>query len=117
MSAPRAASAGGVADLTIQNDVQGELALRPAAMQTLAYMADRGGEIGWNWEGIKQATREMITDLIEGGLIVEREYLTHALQLNPPLGLRLTDEGRNVIAAHRQRKIVAGTIKPVEAPG
>lgn len=105
-------SAGfGVADLTVQNDVQGELKIRQAAMQTLEHIADHGGEINWSWDHIKQATIEMVADMIEDDLIVEREYITHALQVNGRLTLRLTDKGRNVVETHRRRKIVAGSVK------
>ena len=103
----------GVANLTIHNDVAGELKLRPAALQTLEYIADKNGEINWSWENIKPATREMVADLIQDGLVIEREFVTHALQLTGKLTLKLTDKGRNVVELHRKRKITASAVKPL----
>lgn len=105
---------GGFADVTIKNDVAGELKLGTAAMQTLEYLADRGGEVRWSWEGIQPATREMVADLICAELVKEREYVTSALQLHGTLTLWLTDKGRNVVEIHRKRKIVASEVKPLE---
>ena len=102
----------GVADLKIQNDVAGELKLRPAAIKTLEYLIEKGGEVNWSWEGIKQETREMVADLIEAGLCVEREHVTHAWQVKPDrLTLKITEKGRNVIDVHHKRKIVPGAVK------
>lgn len=110
----------GVAELTVKNDVAGELELGQWHTFTLENIADRGGEIPWDWNVMmakdvtpaKLAARnEMIADLIVHGLVVEREYVTHARQLNGKLALRLTDKGRNVVELHRQRKIVAGAVK------
>ena len=113
MSAPDI-ELGGFAEVTIQNDVAGELELRPAAMQTLEYLADRGGEVAWSWENIQNATREMVADLIQSELVKELEYVTSALQLHGRLTLKLTDKGRNVVEIHRKRKIVASAVKPLE---
>lgn len=100
----------GVADLKIENDVAGELRLRPAAIKTLEYIAQRGGEVSWTWEGIKQETREMVADLILAGILIEREYVTDARQLHGRLALKLTDKGRNVLETHGKRKIVASKV-------
>lgn len=108
---------GGVAELEIKNDVAGELKIRPAAMDTLEYIADRAGEIDWSWENIKPETREMVADMIVDGYVVEREYVRSALQVHGKLTLRLTDKGRNVVETHRKRKIVASTVKSISASG
>lgn len=110
---PPGYSLGGFADVKIENDVAGELALGVAAMKTLEYIADRGGEVRWSWEGIKQQTREMVADLIQDGLVKEMEYVTSARQLHGQLSLRLTDKGRNIVEIHRKRKIVASEVRPV----
>jgi hypothetical protein len=106
---------GGFADLTVKNDVAGELDLDklPGAMRTLEFLADQGGEVAWSWDNIKPATREMVADLIQYELVKEMEYVTSALQLHGRLALRLTDKGRNVVSIHRQRKIVASEVKPI----
>jgi hypothetical protein len=108
-------SAGGFVDLKIDNDVELELGLakKPGAMSTLGYLADHGGEVPWNWDNIKPATRELVADLIVAGLVVEREYVTHALQTQGRLALRLTDKGRNVIEIHRRRKVTAGKVTEI----
>jgi hypothetical protein len=114
-SSAKKAIIGGVADLTIKNDVAGELNIRPAALQTLELLAQHGGEVPWSWEKISPASRDMVADMIVAELVVEREYCAHAAQLVPDrITLRLTDKGRNVIEIHRKRRIVAGEIKPVE---
>jgi hypothetical protein len=115
---------GGVIDLTVRNDVEAELGLakRPGAMSTLEFIADHGGEVGWNWEHtirngkvepLNPATRELVADLICMQLVEEIEYVTSALQVNGRLTLKLTSKGRNVVAKHRQRKVVASEVKPV----
>ncbi len=109
-----AAAMVGVADLTIKNDVVGELAIRPAAMMTMEHIADHGGEIRFSWEGLTSASREMVADLIMAGYVVEREHVTHMLQVSGPLSLKLTDKGRNVVTIHRKRKIVATDVKPLD---
>jgi hypothetical protein len=106
----------GVVDLKIANDVELELGLaqKRGAMGTLEIIADRGGEIAWSWEGISHATRELVADLIELELVIEREYVTSALQLHGRLTLRLTDKGRNVVEIHRKRKVVASEVRALE---
>lgn len=110
----------GVAEITVKNDVAGEFQLGQWHLFTLENIADRGGEIPWDWNVMMTkdvtparlaARNEMIADLITEGLVIEREYVTHARQLNGKLALRLTDKGRNVVELHRQRKIVAGAVK------
>lgn len=104
---------GGFADITIKNDVAGELSLSPAMIQTLEFLADHGGEVPWSWENIRPATREMVADLIEHDHVREMEYVTSALQIQGRLALRLTDKGRNVVSVHRGRKVIASEVKPI----
>ena len=107
----------GIAEIKIENDVAGELKIRPAAMQTMEHIADRGGEIRWSWENIKPETREMVADMIIDGYVIEREHVTSALQVHGALTLRLTDKGRNVVDKHRKRKLVASTVRSIETSG
>jgi hypothetical protein len=56
----------------------------------------------------------MVCDLIEANIVVEREYITHALQTRPDrLTIKITDRGRNVVEAQRKRKITAGAVQSV----
>lgn len=109
----------GVIDLTVKNDVQGELRLGDKEMAMLEHLADRGGEVPWSWEpspGVKvtpeqlKAVHDRVCDLIQGGYLVEREYMQGLTVAK--LTLRLTDTGRNVVEIHRKRKIVASEVKP-----
>jgi len=52
-----------------------------------------------------------VADLVNKELVVEREYVTHALQLNADLKLRLTDRGRAIVAQLEvaQRKVLVVT--------
>jgi len=122
-AASSSASSGiGVVDLTVENDVEAELALHkiPGAMGTLEIIANQGGEVGWSWDWaidpetriqrpVSEATKRVITALINMELVREREHVTHAGQASGTgkLTLRLTDKGRNVVAKHRTRKVVA----------
>lgn len=109
-------------------DVAAELGLdkRPGAMTTLGFIADKGGEVGWNWDGgidpktglwkpLSREARELVTDLINMELVKEREYVTHAAQAQGTgkLTLVLTDKGRNVVEKMRARKIVGRSPRPI----
>ncbi len=107
---------GGVATLTIENDVAGELKLSPPAIRLLYRLVERGGEAPFSWEGIPNEQREMIADLIVAEIVKEVEYVTHALEVHGKLKLRLTDKGRNVIELHSKRRIVASAVKSIEVP-
>ena len=101
----------GVADLTIKGDALAELALDPRAMQFLEHLIACGGEGSWTWNGLPPAMSSMVCDLIEANIVVEREYITHALQTRPDrLTIRITNKGRNVVEAQKKRKIVAGNV-------
>ncbi len=119
-----------VIDLKIVNDVEAELGLdeMPGAMTTLCYLADSGGEVGWNWNGgidpktglwkpLSHETRERVTDLINMGLCVEREYVSSAAQAEGTgrLTLVLTDKGKNVVETHRKRRVVMSEARPLHA--
>lgn len=103
----------GFADLVIKNDVAGELKLSEAETKTLDYIATKSGEINWNWEDstTKQATKEMMADLINKELVRER---TRSATLGGRVTIALTDKGRNVVELHRKRKVVAGAVKAIE---
>ena len=104
----------GVADLTIKNDALHELRLDPCAWPFLEKLIACGGEGSWTWNGLPPAMSAMVVDLIEAGIVVEREYITHALQTVPDrLTIKITDKGRNVVEAQRKRKITAGAVQTV----
>jgi hypothetical protein len=110
----------GYVDLTIKNDVQGELALSDPEMKTLAHIAANGGEINWSWNdsSTKRATYDMVVGLINKELVIDREYTTPQTLLQASrvvrTTLRLTDKGRNVVDKHEQRKIVASETKTIQ---
>lgn len=64
----------------------------------LEFMGERSGEIAWDWEKCRPDVKTMIADLINKELLVEREYVTHSLQLKGDLKLRLTERGRSIVA-------------------
>lgn len=104
----------GVADLTIKGDALDELKLDPRALPFLEHLIACGGEGSWTWEGLPAAMSSMVCDLIEANIVVEREYITHALQTRPDrLTIKITDRGRNVVEAQRKRKITAGAVQSV----
>lgn len=74
----------------------------------LEFIAARGAEIPWDWEKCRPDVKAMVADLLNKELLVEREYVTHALQLKGDLQLRLTDRGRAVVdqLAVAQRKVL-----------
>ena len=67
----------------------------------LTFIAERQGEISWDWSKVERPdAREMVADLINKRLLVEREYVTSALaqiQGRDRLYLRLTDQGRAIV--------------------
>ena len=104
----------GVAELKVEGDVQAELDLPDAAIRLFERLEACGGEGPFSWEGIPHEQREMIADMIELELVREREHVSHQWQIKPDrLTMLLTDKGRNVLAAHRKRKIVAGVVKEI----
>lgn len=90
--------------------LQGVRITHPQA-KFLEFVAERGAEIPWDWEKCRPDVKAMIADLINKELLVEREYVTHALQLTGDLKLRLTDRGRAVVAQLEvaQRKVLVVT--------
>lgn len=90
--------------------LQGVRITHPQA-KFLEFLAERGAEIPWDWERCRPDVKAMIADLINKELLVEREYVTHALQLKADLKLRLTDRGRAVVAQLEvaQRKVLVVT--------
>ena len=63
----------------------------------LQFVADHGGEIDFDWSKYRPDAAQMVKEMINKGLVIEREYFTHALQLRGQLKLRLTDLGRAVV--------------------
>jgi hypothetical protein len=80
-------------------------------LKMLEYIADRGGEIPWDWSKCAPPAKAMIANMINNELVIEREYVTHAAQLVGELKLRLTDQGRAVLA---QIQAVTVKAKPAE---
>lgn len=103
----------GVADITIKGDAIDELKLDPRAVPFLEQLIECGGEGDWNWDHprMPQALREMVADLILAGIVVEREHVQHAAQIRPDrLTIKVTEKGRNVLAAHKRRTISIGKV-------
>jgi hypothetical protein len=71
--------------------------LQTPEIQFLGMIADRSGEIPWDWSKVNANAKAMVADLINKQLVREREYVTHAGQLKGALYLRLTDEGRDIV--------------------
>lgn len=90
--------------------LQGVRITHPQA-KFLEFIAERGAEISWVWEKCRPDVKAMVADLINKELLVEREYVTHALQLKGDLKLRLTDKGRALVAQLEvaQRKVLVVT--------
>ena len=90
--------------------LQGVRITHPQA-KFLEFIAERGAEISWVWEKCRPDVKAMVADLINKELLVEREYVTHALQLKGDLKLRLTDRGRALVAQLEvaQRKVLVVT--------
>lgn len=72
------------------------VSLQPPQYNFLAMLASRGGEIPWDWSKVKPDAKAMLADLINKGLIIDREYVTHAAQVRGRLMLGLTDQGKQV---------------------
>ena len=60
----------GIVDLTITNDVAGELNLSLPMFKTLDMLAKAGGELPFAWDKIMPASREMLADMINAGLLL-----------------------------------------------
>jgi len=86
-----------------------ELRVSQPEMRMLEFVAGRGGEISWDWSLVKPAAKAMVANMINAGLVIEREYVTHAAELHGILKLAITDKGRAVVDALKK-----ATIKPVE---
>jgi len=63
----------------------------------LGFLADRGGEVPWDWSKVNPDAKAMIANLMNEGLVIDREYVTHAAAFEHRLVLRLTDRGRAVV--------------------
>jgi hypothetical protein len=76
----------------------------------LEFVAERAGEISWDWSKCRPDVAGMVADLINKRLVTEREYVAHASQIRGDRQLRLTDRGRSVVGqlevAKRKVKVV-----------
>jgi len=106
----------GVADITVKGDAIEDLKLDPRAVPFLDRLVASGGEANWTWDHprMPQSMREMVADLIVAQIVIEREYVTHAAQVKPDrLTIKITERGRNVLAAHHKRTIAVGKVREV----
>lgn len=78
-------------------------------IRMLEHLVERGGEVPWDWSKLTPNAKAMIANMINSGLVIEREYVTHAAQLHGVLKLRVTDHGR-AVADHISKMVV----KPAE---
>lgn len=101
----------GIVDLKITNDVAGELNLTLPMFKVLDMLAKAGGELPFAWDKILPASRELLADMIDAGLVLDHPIIGRRAD---ECLLRMTDKGRNVLDKHRQSKVVAGDVKPVE---
>lgn len=93
---------------------EGKAHLRHVQLQTpeiqfLGMIADRGGEIPWDWSKLRPEAKAMVADLINKELVREREYVTHAGQLAGALYLRLTDGGRDIVEQIKRMTVGGST--------
>lgn len=86
-----------------------QIKLTTPEIRMLEHLIERGGEVPWDWSKLTPNAKAMIANMINSGLVIEREYVMHAAQLHGDLKLRVTDHGR-AVADH----IAKMTIKPTE---
>lgn len=67
------------------------------------FIADRGGEISWDWARCRDDVKAMVADMINKQVVAEREYTSHA-GVAGRLHLRLTDTGHQVVAQYKLAK-------------
>lgn len=77
-----------------------KLRLDGSQVRLAEFVADRGGEIPWDWDKCTPAVKEMVAGMINSQVVVEREYSTHA-DVAGRLHLRLTDTGRQVVTQYK----------------
>lgn len=80
-------------------------------LKFVEFLAERGGEVPWDWSKCREDVKAMVADLINKRLVVEREYASHAAAPGR-LYLRLTDHGRSLVA---QLEAARGKITVVSA--
>lgn len=106
----------GIADIAVKGDAIEDLKLDPRAVPFLEKLIECGGEGSWTWDHprMPQSMREMVADLIQASIVVEREHVQHAAQVIPDrLTIKITDKGRNVLAAHKARTFSIGKVSPL----
>lgn len=85
-----------------------ELKLIVPEIRYLAFMLEHGGEIPWDWSKVPTVNgKALIVNLINKGLLIEREHVTHAAQLNGALHLALTERGQAVARELAKHTIAA----------
>lgn len=82
-----------------------ELRLTTPEMKMLAFIAERGGEIEWDWGKVNPHAKAMVANMINSGLVIDREYTSHA-GVVARITLRLTDQGRAVTAQLEKMSVV-----------
>jgi len=93
MSAVKAVNGTGAGS----NEHLRELRLTPPEMKMLAFVAERGGEIEWDWSKVNPNAKAMVANMINSGLVIDREHVDRGVVAR--VTLRLTDRGRAVAAA------------------
>lgn len=81
-------------------------------VQFLEMLAERGGEVPWDWRKVNPAAKAMLADLINKALIIDGERVTHAAQLHGDGYMRLTDNGRAVVAELAKSKVNGSKVSP-----
>lgn len=90
------------------------VSLHAPQVKFLEMLAARGGEIAWDWSKVKPEAKAMLADLINKGLILDREYVTHARQAVGRLVMRLTDQGRQI--AEQLEKMAIDLARTMDPP-
>ena len=91
----------------------GDVQISHPQAKFLEFVGDHdGGEIAHDWaRWTRPDARAMLVDLINKRLLVEREYVTHALQAHGALKIKLTELGHKVVeqlrALRTPTKVVA----------
>jgi hypothetical protein len=97
-----------------QHGLAGQLAsvkITQPQLKLLEFLAQRAGEVSWDWAKCRPDVAAMVADLINKQLVIEREYSTSAL-VSGRLFIRLTDSGRSIVS---QLEAARGKITVVSA--
>lgn len=117
----------GAVTIKAEHDVASELQLSQPKCHILRVLAKVGGEAPFSWDdfvtrraGAKTLIERQsiddaenaIVDLINGGYVREREYMSPANRIVRGT-IRLTDKGRNVVAELDRFSLTASAVKPL----